>query len=447
MDSHLFYKWGAGVDADLPRIVDAHDEFLVTESGEELVDAAAGAAVANLGHSVPGASDALYEQAESVPYVTLSSFSCEPSERLAEVLTDCTPDGLDTAYFVNSGSEAVEAAIKLSHAYHRNRGNPERTTVVSRWQSYHGATLGALSVSGNTGRRRAYDLLLDDGPKISPAYPYRWGFEGSPEEQAVSAAAELETTIRQTGEETVSAFIAEPVGGASIPAAYPHPSYYREVRRICDEYDVLFIADEIMTGFGRTGPRFAVERFDVAPDIMVVGKGLSSGYAPISATLLHDDIVAGLDQDYGRQYQYQQGHTFGGNPLSAAVAAHVVERYTDDVLATGRERGQQLVTALAPLDDHPAVGEVRHAGAMIGIELVANQETKEPFDSDLRIYDRIYREALERGVYVYPGKGSVAGIAGDHVMLSPPLTIGESSVEQVADVVVGSIDSVYGDVT
>ena len=441
---HLFHKWGAGVAPDLPRIARAHDEFLVTEAGEELVDAAAGAAVANLGHSVPGVADVMAEQAERVSYLSTSHFTHAPAEALADRLADLAPGDLDTVFLVGSGSEANEAAFKLAHAYHRARGSPRKHKVVSRWQAYHGSTLGALAAPGNTTRRAPFDAMVPDWPHVGPADPYRWGYEGTPEEQARAAAGELETTIRQEGPETVAAFVAEPVGGASIPAARPHPAYYEEVRRICDEYDVLFVADEVMTGFGRTGPLFAVEGYDVVPDLLVVGKGLSAGYAPISGVVVRDPVAEPFEQ--GENGSFPHGHTYAGNPVAAAVAGHVVEQYTPDLLATGRERGETIRAELEPLESNPIVGEIRHAGAMLGVEFVADRETKAPFDPELCVYERVYDAAMERGVYTYPGRGSVDGVAGDHVMLSPPLNVSEESAERIGRVVVESVEAVAEEV-
>lgn len=437
---HLFHKWGGGIDPDFPRIERAYDEFLVTEDGRELVDAAAGAAVVNLGHSVPGVADVAGEQLSEVSYLSLSHFAHDAPDELAASLAAVSPGDLNTAFFVNSGSEATETAFKLARTYHRLTGNPQKQTIIGRWQSYHGATLGALSASGNTTRRSEYKPMLQGWPHIPPAYPYRWSYDGTREEQAIAAARELETAIKQEGPETVAAFIAEPVSGASIPAAHPHPAYYEEIRRICDAYDVLFIADEVMTGFGRTGRLFAVEHFDVVPDLMTLGKGISGGYAPISATMIRDGVAEPFENS--SDHPFAHGHTFGGNPLSAAIALHVVDQYTDAVLETGRKRGEKLAAELSPLREHPIVGDFRRVGAMVGIEFVADRETKAPFDPDLNVGKRVYDHALEAGVYTYPGSGSVDGLAGDHLMLTPPLTIGEESVERVAEAVRAAVDSV-----
>lgn len=437
-ENAVFYKWGGGVGPDFPRIERAYDEFLVTADGQEIIDAAAGAAVVTLGHSLPGVDDVTNRQIDEVSYLSLSHFSHAAPEELAAKLAAMAPAGLSHAFFANSGSEANETAFKLAREYHRRTGNEQKSVVIGRKQSYHGATLGALSATGNAGRRRGFEPLLLDFPHISAAYPYRWSFTGSPEEQAEAAAAELEDEIRRCGPETVAAFIAEPVGGASIPAAAPHPVYYEEVRRICDEYEVLFVADEVMTGFGRTGPAFAMEHYDVSPDLMTIGKGISGGFAPISATLVADHVASAFDDD-----GFPHGHTFGGNPLSAAVANYVVDQYTPEIFDRGRQRGRQLVEELAPLADHPMVGDFRSMGLMVGLEFVADRETKRPFDPSKGVYEQVYDEALERGVYTYPGSGSVDGVAGDHLMLSPPLTVSEQSVTEIANAVIDSVDAVY----
>ncbi|GAB6878410.1 aspartate aminotransferase family protein [Halorubrum gandharaense] len=437
---NVFYKWGSGIDPKLPDIDRAYDEFLVTADGRELIDAAAGAAVVNLGHSVPGLEKVVADQLDDVAYISTSHFTSDATRQLARQLTDRAPGNLNAAFLTNSGSEANESAIKLARAYHRERGDPHKYKIIGRWQSYHGATLGALSASGNISRRTTYEPLLHDWNHIPPAYPYRWTYDGTPEEQAVAAARELETAIRQAGAETVAAFIAEPVSGSSIPAAHPHSVYYQEIREICDEYNVLFIADEIMTGFGRTGPLFAMERYNVVPDVLTVGKGMSAGYTPISAALVHEEIADMFAAD--KNASFAHGHTFSGNPLSAAIASHVLKQYTNEVLETGRNRGKQLAEALEPLCDHPMVGDFRRAGAMIGLEFVADKETKEPFDPDLNVYKRIYEQAMRRGVYTYPGSGSVKGVAGDHLMLTPPLTISEESIDTIGEVVVDSVKEV-----
>ncbi len=439
-----FYKWGSGVGPDNRTIDHAHDEFLITEDGERIIDGASGALVVNLGHSVSAVADRMKSQAEDVAYVSTSYFRNEPTERLAERIESLTPGPLSASFFVNSGSEANETAIKLARSYHLARGNDRKQTVISRYGSYHGATLAALSVSGNPGRRSEYEPLLRNPPRIDPAYPYRWEHTGTPEEQAIEAARELRTVIERNGPETVAAFIAEPVSGSTLGAAHPHPAYYREIRRICDEYDVLFIADEVMTGFGRTGEFFAVDHAGVTPDILTVGKGLSGGYAPIAAAIAHERIADAFEAS--GEHAFEHGHTFSANPLSTEVAACVVDNYTDELLADVRRLGDRLYGELEGLEGHPHVGDIRYLGLMLGIELVADEATKRPFPSELNLSKRVFRACLDRGVYVYPGSGSVDGRRGDHILVGPPFITSEDSIDRIAAVLESEIRRVTDEV-
>lgn len=440
--SNLLHQWGR-VDDSNPRVTDAHDEFLETATGETIIDGMAGLAVVNLGYSVPGVGDAAAEQLEAVQFVNPAAFSTEATDELARKLTTFAPDPLNTAFFVSSGSQAIESTLKAVLRYHRARDETTKTSFVSRWQSYHGSTAGALSLTGRTHHRSEFAPLLHDWPHIPPANPSRWSYDGSPETQARAAARDLERAITQAGPETVAGFVVEFVSGSSLPAAHPHPAYYEEVRRICDEYDVLLVADEVLTGFGRTGERFGIDHYPVSPDIMVVGKGLSNGCAPISGMLLSDEVASTFAADDGTKFKH--GFTFGGNPVSSAVASVILDRYTDDLLETVRDKEALLASELAALDRHPLVGDVRHLGLLFGVEF-ADPDTMEPFDPDLEIARRVGDETLDRGVYVYPGMGSVDGNRGDHVTLAPPLTSAESSIRTIASTLVEALDVVAEDV-
>lgn len=435
-DSTWLHKGGTP-SPDLPTITDAYDEFLVTASGTELIDAISGSHAVNLGHSVPGMAEVVTEQLDQVSLIDTGGFTHTPGEQLADKLAEMTPGDLNTVFFANSGSEANEAAFKLARAA---AAPPRKHLIVGRWQSYHGATLGALSASGRSMYRQRFRPLLKDWPHIEQAYPYRWRFSGSPEEQGIAAARELETTIRREGPENVAAFVAEPIGGSSLPAAHPHPAYYREIRRICTEHDVQFVADEILVGFGRTGTLFASEHFDVVPDMMTISKGLTNGYSPMSAVMIRDGIAAGFTDDVGKRFNH--GHAFGGNPLSAAVASHVVDQYTDSLLRQCRKRGDKLAAALDPLRSHPNVGDIRYKGLLLGIELVADRSEKRPFAPDCNVAHLIAREALDRGVCIAPSTGTVDGIAGDQVMVSPPLIVSEDAISEIAAALVDSIETV-----
>jgi adenosylmethionine-8-amino-7-oxononanoate aminotransferase len=440
----ILHQWGR-TEGTLPRIERAYDEFLVTADGEEIIDATSGLVVVNLGHSLDGVDEVMAEQVRDVAFVAPTQFTTDALDRLADALAAMTPESLNTSFFVSSGSQAVESALKLARVYHRRRGNPEKTTFVSRWQSYHGATLGALSLTGRTPQRTQYRPLLKEWSHIEPAYPYRWDYSGTPEQQARAAARKLETTIRQQGAETVAGFIAEPISGASLPAARPHSAYYEEVRRICDEYDVLFIADEVMAGFGRTGKAFSIDHHGVVPDVMTVGKGLSSGYAPISAMVIDDEIAAAFEGD--PEHSFDHGFTYAGNPVSAAVATHVLDHYSPSLYADVRDRGATLREAIAPLEDHPNVGQVRHEGLLFGIEFVADADTKEPFDPNLQVSKRMQEAAFERGAFVYPGTGCVDGVAGDHITVAPPLTTSDESLERIATILRETVETITERVT
>lgn len=435
----ILNQWGVA-DGSLPRIERAYDEFLVTADGHELIDATSGLVVVNLGHSLDGVDEVMAQQARDVAFVAPTQFTTDSVQELSEKLATLTPGSLNTSFFVSSGSQAVESALKLARVYHRRNGHPDKTEFISRWQSYHGATLGALSLSGRSRQRSQYKPLLQEWTHIDPANPSRWDYTGTPEEQARAAARQLEATIRQHGPETVAAFVAEPVSGSSLPAACPHPAYFEEVRRICDRYDVLFIADEVMTGFGRTGRAFAVEHHDVVPDILVVGKGLSSGYAPASAMVIRDELADVFTGD--RENAFDHGFTYAGNPVSTAVAAHVLDHYTEELYETVRKRGEKLREQLDPLADHPHVGEIRHSGLLFGIEFVADSATGEPFDPDLNVAQRMHTEALDRGAFVYPGTGCVDGIAGDHLTVAPPLTTSEATLDELATILRATVETV-----
>jgi len=440
----ILHQWGT-VDAPLPKIERAYDEFLVTEDGDEIIDATSGLVVVNLGHSLDGVEEVIAKQTSDVAFVAPTNFTTDAANRLANKLAAMAPPSLSTSFFVSSGSQAVESALKLARAYHCRNGDADKIEFISRWQSYHGATLGALSLSGRSLQRAQYKPLMREWTHIEPAYPYRWDYDGTPEEQARKAAQELEVTISQHGEETVGAFVVEPVSGATLPAACPHPAYFEEVRRICDENDVLLIADEVMAGFGRTGEAFSIEHHDVVPDIMVVGKGLSSGYVPISGIIMRDEIAEAFDGNL--ENAFDNGFTYAGNPVSTAVAAHVIDQYSDELFNEVRRRGQTLRENLTLLEDHPHVGEIRHKGLLFGIEFVANSATKEPFDPNLKVAMRMQQEALDNGAFVYPGSGCVDGDAGDHITFAPPLTTSEGTLNDLAAILRKTVETVTEQVT
>lgn len=416
--------------------------YLYDSQGKRYLDAAAGAAVCNLGHNHPEIVEALHLQAQRLAYAHPMTFVSLPLLELAERLVQTAPTDLTRACFASGGSEANETAIKLARQYHVQRGHPSKYKVLARRVSYHGATLGALALSGQVGRRRAFSPLLKSSPRIAPAYCYRCPFGKIPERCALECADDLERAILEEGPENVAAFIAEPVSGSSAPGAYPPDSYWEKIRKICDRYDVLLIVDEVMCGIGRTGRWWAIQHSGVMPDLLTTAKGLSGGYTPIGAVLVHERIYRAITETNGNFFH---GFTFGGNPLSCAVAVKVLEILDrEGLVARAQEQGEKLLAWLhEALSSHPHVGEIRGRGLLLGVEFVADRETKRPFPADLDVRGRIARAALEQGLYLYPGGGSVDGIRGDHVLIAPPLIIEDEQLAQIVEGLVRAVQTVF----
>jgi adenosylmethionine-8-amino-7-oxononanoate aminotransferase len=436
--THVFHR---SCGAPPPVAVTGDGCYVIDETGKRYLDACGGAAVSNLGHSHPKVIRAIQEQAGRLPYAHTAFFTNEPLERLAERLTAAAPEGLDYAYFVSGGSEAVEAALKLAHQYHWERGEGARRHFIARRQSYHGNTLGALAVGGNMWRREQFSPILIDSEHISPCYAYREKRDDeSLEEYGRRAADELESRIRDLGPETVIAFVAEPVVGATAGALVPAPGYFKRIREICDRHGILLILDEVMCGMGRTGTLFACEQDGIAPDILTTAKGLGGGYQPIGATLCTAEIYETIRNGSGF---FQHGHTYLGHPIAAAAALAVQEAIEEeDLLANVRHRGDQLMQRLtARFGNHPNVGDIRGRGLFIGVEFVADRGSKEPLDPALQIHAKIKREGMERGLMCYPGGGTIDGRRGNHILLAPPFIIDDSHVEEIVDKLGASVDA------
>jgi adenosylmethionine-8-amino-7-oxononanoate aminotransferase len=418
---------------DLPTIVRAEGIYLYDAAGRRLIDAAGGVgAVTSIGHAVPEVVAAIAAQLGTVAFVPWTQFQSEPAERLAEAVAEATPRGLNAVALFTSGSEVTEGAVKLARQYWLARGRPDKYLVVSRWQGFHGMTLGASGFSGHTQRRRKYQPMLHEMPKISPAYAYRCPDCAS---GSLRCADELERLIRWHGPENVACFIAEPVVGATLGAVPAPPGYFQRIREICDRYEVLFIADEVMSGFGRTGRWFAIEHWDVVPDILVAAKGISGGYAPLAVLAAHERVVDAL-REAGTAWV--MGHTYSQNPVSAAAGLAVLEYIQrHDLVRAARERGAQLLAGLQLLSrKHRILGDARGLGLLLGVELVKDPDRREPFAVEDGVAYRFARACIEEGVAVYPGQGCADGLVGDHALVTPPLVI---SPDQVDDLV-GGID-------
>jgi len=431
-----------------PTAVAGEGPYVIDSEGRRYLDASGGAAVSCLGHDRPEVIAAIKAQLDRLPYAHTSFFTNEPSEALAEHLVARAPEGLAHVYFVSGGSEANETALKLARQYHYEAGQPQRCNFIARRQSYHGNTLGALSVGGNPGRRKIFDGILGKNvTHISPCYAYR-GQEADESEDAYGrrVADELETAILAAGPDTVAAFICEPVVGATLGAVPAVPGYLKRIREICDRHGVLLIFDEVMCGMGRTGTLFACARDGVAPDILTCAKGLGAGYQPIGATLLSERIFQVIAGGSGT---FQHGFTYIGHP-TACAAALAVQRVIEqeDLLANVRDQGEKLQAALAArFGNNPHVGDLRGRGLFRGIELVADRGSKAPFDPSAKLNARIKREAMARGLMCYPGGGTVDGWRGDHVLLAPPFILTDAQREELVDKLGAAVDAALEQVT
>ncbi len=422
--------------------------YLWDSEGNRYIDGSGGSSsVTNIGHGVKEVADAVYRQMTQLAYAPTHAFTTGPIEELARlVVTEFAPPGLERVWFVSGGSEAVESAIKIALQYHRDRGKPTKHQIISRWSSYHGSTFGAMAASGNMPRRQKFLPVLPPSEHIAPCFPYRcWA---SPNCQAngcdLSCARQLEHTIRQIGPDNVAAFIAEPVVGATLSAQPATPGYFQEIREICDRYDVLFIADEVMTGFGRTGAKFGIDHWGVVPDIISCAKGLGGGYTPLGAVIVNPEIVGEVRKTTGN---FLVGHTSAGNPTSCAAGIAVLNYVIEhDLVRNAAEVGPHFKSRLLELQRrHPIIGEVRGIGLMLGIELVADPATKRPFPPKLKVSQVLGRETLERGLVIYPLMGTVDGVEGDHVLFTPPLTISREQVDELIAILDASLTALEHD--
>lgn len=425
-----------------PRAVGGHGVWLVEEGGREVLDASGGAAVACLGHGHPRVIAAIKDQLDKVCYVHTSLFSNDPAEELAEVLVGHEPGGLVRAYFVSGGSEAVEAALKLARQYFVEIGQAQRTRIIARRQSYHGNTLGALSAGGNVARRALYAPLLSPAfSHVAPAFAYR---EQRPEENEAAyvarLAADLEAEFQRLGPDTVAAFIAEPVVGATTGCVPAPAGYFKAVREVCDRHGALLILDEIMCGMGRTGTMHAWEQEGVTPDLQSVAKGLGGGFQPIGALLVSRRVVEGLESGSGA---FQHGHTYQAHPVAAAAAVAVQRAIAEeDLLANVRTMGELLERRLTErFGNHRHVGDIRGRGLFQAIELVEDRGSKQPFDAALKLNLRVKAEAFARGLACYPTGGTADGIAGDHVLLAPPYIVQPAEIDLIVERLGEAVDA------
>lgn len=426
-----------------PKAIGGEGVYLFAEDGRRVIDASGGAAVSCLGHQHPRVIAAMAKQASTLAYAHTAFFSSEPAETLAETLVGHEPGGLAYAYFVSGGSEAIEASIKLARQYFIERGEPQRQHFIARRQSYHGNTLGALAAGGNAWRRAPYAPLLSAAfSHVTPAFTYHEKHDGESDAQFVARlAAELEAEFQRLGPDTVAAFLAEPVVGATAGAVTAPDGYFKAVREICDRHGALLILDEVMSGMGRTGTTHAWEQEGIAPDIQAIAKGLGGGYQPIGAMLASGKIIDTIRSGSGA---FQHGHTYLAHPLACAAALAVQDVIREDnLLEQVWQRGKQLEQRLTErFGNHRHVGDIRGRGLFWAIELVADRATRTSFDPALKLNQKIKAEAFANGLGCYPGGGTVDGIRGDHVLLAPPYIASADEIDQIVDKLGTAVDNV-----
>lgn len=434
---HIFYRTPG---AFYPTVERGEGIYIYDQSGKRYIDGSGGAVVVSIGHNVKEVRDAIISQAGKIAFTHGTQFTSEAAIALAERICALSSPPLNRVYFLSGGSEAVETTVKLARQYQVDRGKPSKYKVISRWTSYHGNTLGALALGGHTGRRRYYQPLIQHTPHIVPCYCYRCPFGLQADRCACECADDLEKTILYEGPDAVSAFIVEPVVGATAGALVPKDGYFQKIREICDRYDVLLIADEVMTGIGRTGRNFALDHWSVVPDMIACAKGLASGYAPVFCVVTNDLIHDTIKKGNG---SFVHGHTYSQNPLSCATALAVLEYIeSHELIARSARMGEYLLNKLQVLYRHDMVGDVRGLGLFAGVEFVRDRASKAPFDTRLKVNHLIGKRAFENGLITYPGGGGADGIRGDHSLLAPPFTITEAQIDEMVAILDQAITDV-----
>lgn len=429
------------MNKDYPKISHGKGVYLFDEAGKKYLDASSGsAAVSNIGHGIDEIGEIMKDQVSRISVLPTHAFNSEIVESYLNDLVDFAPEGFVKAWTAMSGTEGVENAIKLALQYHQLRGDRKRYKIISRWNTYHGNSVFTLDVGGMKYRRQSYMQWMNNFPHISPAYTYRMPEDLSESEYAQTLVDEFENCLLETGPETVAAFIAEPVVAAAMGAVPPPEGYFEKMYAICSKYGILFISDEILTGFGRTGKKFGIENFNITPDIIAAGKGISGGYFPLSAVMATAHVMEPFIQ---HSSPFLGGHTFACNPVGAAVGKYVLQHLKDNnLIENSRKMGALLKEKLERLYQYDMVGDVRGVGLLCGIELVQDKATKKSFPPEFNISKRIGEKSIAKGVILYPGKGSVDGVLGDHIMITPPLTIEPHHVDELVDTLEACIKEV-----
>lgn len=429
---------------DFPIAVRGEGCWLFTKDGRKFLDAAGSAAVVNIGHGVAEIGRAMAEQSAQLAFAHTSQFHSAPAEKLAARLLALAPPNFRNGgrvYFTSGGSESTETAIKLARQYFLELGQPNRYRVISRRQSYHGSTLGAMNVSGNLARRAPYQPLLSEWGHIAPCFCYHCPFDKSFPDCRVACAGDLETYLAANDSTSAAAFIFEPVVGATLGAAAPPEGYLARIAEICRTRGILLIADEVMTGLGRTGKPFAVEHWNIEPDMILVGKGIASGYAPLGAVLVSAKIVEPFARGSGA---FKHGFTYQAHPVTTAAGNAVLDYLeSHHLFARVQPASEHLRSALASLASHPNVGEIRGLGLLLGIEFVRDKSTRTPFDPAQQLAEKIRAAAMDHGVLTYPTQGCVDGLRGDHILLAPPFIVSRDQSVLIAESLSSALAKVF----
>lgn len=418
------------------KLVRSEGVYQYFDDGSRAIDASGGPVCVGIGHGREEVAQAAMAQMKNLSY----GFEVPIVAEYLKKLRAFTPGDLNRTYICSGGSEAVEAAIRFTRHYFVETGQPSRYKIISRWVSYHGNSLGAASLSGGIPRRIKFNPLLIPFPHVETCYCYRCPFHLKYPECDLLCADKLEETILREGPETVAAFIAEPIIGATAGCVVPQPDYFRRIREICDKYGVLLIADEVMTGFGRTGKNFCMEHWDVIPDLMTTAKGMTSGYAPMGGVIVRDSLMAPAEP---RVTDFGNIHTYSYHPVGVAIASTVLDiLIRENLVQRSAEMGRVLHDKLEPLRSHRIVGDIRGLGLFAGIELVRDPETREPFGPEQKAAETLLKACRRRGVGLYSGSGMADGVRGDHVMAAPPFIVTESQIDEIVGVIAESLDEV-----
>ncbi|MCM3444593.1 aspartate aminotransferase family protein [Metabacillus halosaccharovorans] len=419
---------------EYPTVTHGEGIYLYDKDGKRYIDGSSGAVTTSIGHGVSEIIEAMHEQANKVSFVYRSQFTSEPAEKLAVKLNELLNADEDYwSFFVNSGSEATETAMKIAIQHWQEQGHFKKNKILSRWVSYHGITLGALSMSGHVSRRERFVSILEDYPAVSAPYCYQCSLKKTYPSCQLACANEIETAIKRIGPGQIAAFIAEPIIGAAGGVIIPPDGYYQQVKEICNKYNILFIADEVMTGIGRTGEMFGLHHWGVQADIIALGKGMSAGYTAIAATLASEKVMKPILQGSN---SVMSGHTYSANPQSAATALAVlqyIEKY--QLVQNVKVQGEYLLQKLLfELGESKIIGDIRGIGLMIGVEFVSDKSTKRPFDKKLMITNKIVGKAREKGLLIYPSSAGQEGAHGDAIIISPPFIITKSQMDELVSI-------------